>query len=95
MRRRPATKVEIHDLKIWPRFFPAVLDGRKRAEVRRDDRDFKVGDWLRLCEWDPEDQKYTGREVLRRIRYLTRPLPGADGLVLLEIEDGVVGEAPE
>lgn len=87
MRRAPAVIARTHDLKIWPKFYPAVADGRKRAELRRDDRDFQMGDRLRLREFDPETNTYTGREITRAIRYLTRPLPGAEGMVLLEIEE--------
>ena len=33
-----------HDLKTWPEFFDAILDGRKTFEVRDTrDRDFAVG----------------------------------------------------
>ncbi len=37
-----------HNLKIDRRWFEAVVDGSKRAEVRRADRDFAVGDELLL-----------------------------------------------
>lgn len=50
-----------HDLKIYPRHFDAVKSGQKKAEFRVDDRGFKVGDALRLREWNCED--YTGREI--------------------------------
>lgn len=65
-----------HDLKVWPEFFSALLDGSKPFEVRRDDRGFAVGDVLRLREWDPPIPDwgvkggYTGRECRRRVSYV-------------------------
>jgi hypothetical protein len=43
----------LHELKCWPEFFQAILDDRMRFNLRRDDRDFRVGDRLLLKEWDP------------------------------------------
>lgn len=40
-----------HELKSWPNEFEAVRDLRKTFEVRVDDREYKVGDWLLLREW--------------------------------------------
>ena len=37
-----------HGLKTWPEPFAAILDGAKRHEVRKNDRDFKPGDVLHL-----------------------------------------------
>ena len=56
-------KPQRHELKTWPPYFGAVLDGSKRFEVRKDDRGFCDGDVLRLREWDPETMLYTGRVV--------------------------------
>lgn len=41
-----------HELKSWPEFFYSTLNGRKRFELRRDDRPEKlqVGDELLLKE---------------------------------------------
>jgi hypothetical protein len=41
-----------HKLKTWPEFFKAILAGDKTFEIRKDDRGFKVGDTLRLLEFD-------------------------------------------
>ena len=38
----------IHDLKTLAQFWDAVYDGKKTFEVRRNDRDFQVGEWLNL-----------------------------------------------
>lgn len=48
--RRPA---RIHVLNILPEFFDAIVDGTKTFEVRRNDRDFRVGDTLVLRRYDP------------------------------------------
>jgi len=67
----------IHRLKTWPEPFQAVFDGRKRYEIRRDDRGFMVGDILDLAEWDPASFTsllpvgFTGRSVRVRVAYLT------------------------
>lgn len=63
----------VHDLKTWPLYFQAVVDGRKTFELRINDRDFQVGDFLRLQEWSqPANEKvhYTGREIIVRVSYL-------------------------
>lgn len=59
----------IHDLKILPIYFAEVVAKRKTFEIRKNDRDFCVGDMVRLKEWEKSD--YTGREVMARITYLT------------------------
>jgi hypothetical protein len=61
-----------HRVKSWPSFFEATLSGVKTHDVRRaTDRDYRVGDTLRLMEFDPEKQVYTGREQCVRITYIT------------------------
>lgn len=68
--------MSVHILKTWPEPFQAVLDGRKRYEIRVDDRGYAVGDALHLKEFRPEPAlwgggRYTDREVLARITYMT------------------------
>lgn len=70
-----------HGLKIWPGEFEAVRTGRKLHEVRRADRDFKVGDSLILREFVPNGSydictreslgAFTGNNILRTITYVT------------------------
>lgn len=57
-----------HDLKILPIYFEEVLKGIKTFELRKNDRNFKTEDILRLREF--LNGEYTGREVLRRVTYI-------------------------
>ena len=61
--------MKIHNLKIWPKFYQAVKDGRKRFEVRENDRQFEEGDILRLQEWS-EANGYTGEEMMVPVTYI-------------------------
>lgn len=56
--------MKLHELKILPQYYKKVSSGEKRFEIRKDDRDFKVGDLIRLNEFDNE---YTGRDCLVEI----------------------------
>ena len=59
-----------HELKTWPKYFAAVRSGQKRFEIRRNDREFKVGDILVLREFDPSTDTYTGQSEERQITFL-------------------------
>lgn len=75
-----------HELKCWPEFFVAILVGRKTFEIRRNDRDFHVGDVLWLREWDPVSVNYTGESVRRKIKYITDfPSGLRDGYVCMSL----------
>lgn len=67
----------IHELKTWPEYFEAVLKGQKHFEIRKNDRNFQVGDYLRLCEYDPDLQRFTGNYVKKRVTFI---LQGGFGL---------------
>ena len=43
----------IHTLKILPEYFDAVRRGDKNFELRKDDRNFQVGDIVILNLWMP------------------------------------------
>ncbi len=61
-----------HRLKIWPHYFDAVSCCRKTVELREDDRGYARLDTLLLQEFDPVDQKYTGRECRVLVTHITR-----------------------
>lgn len=60
----------IQTLKTWPDYFNAVLSGEKTFEIRKNDRDYKVGDELRLEEYIPDDLQYTGRVIAVTVTYI-------------------------
>lgn len=69
----------IHELKILPIHFTPIKQGDKKAEVRKNDRNFRIGDELLLKEfipkdyWDPEDPKeseYSGEILHRKITHI-------------------------
>lgn len=49
-----------HQLKISSKYFDAVNEGIKKFEIRKDDRDYQVGDVVQFLEFD--DGKYSGRK---------------------------------
>lgn len=75
-----------HELKTWPEYFEAVIDGRKTAEIRHNDRGFRVGDVLWLREWEPgSNGRYTGREASAVITHVVDGLPGMAGYAMLSM----------
>ncbi len=63
----------VHCLKSHPDFFEAIRHGDKRHDLRRTDRPYAVGDIIRLEEFDPISQRYTGRRCDAVITYITSP----------------------
>lgn len=76
----------LHDLKTSPEYFEAVWRGEKRFEIRKDDRNFQVGDTLYLREYDPWAEQYTGRTRRMRVTYLYRGEWVAPGYCVMSIK---------
>lgn len=76
-----------HELKILPEHFEPVLAGVKLAELRMNDRNFKVDDILCLREY--ENGEYTGRKVYRHIIHVADVSAYLPGYVLLSMEAGM------
>lgn len=51
-----------HRLKTTPKHFYEVLSGRKNFEIRKNDRKFRIGDFVVLEEFKPIGKKYSGRD---------------------------------
>jgi hypothetical protein len=83
----------IHELKCWPEQFEEVFTGRKRVEIRRNDRSFKPRDAILLREWNPKSGSYTGREIGAEIVAVHVPnaapeafgFPPCPGIVVMEL----------
>ncbi len=56
--------------KTWPESFQAVLEGRKKFDLRLADFDLREGDTLILEEYNPETKQYTGRSIKKHIKWL-------------------------
>lgn len=64
----------IHELKIQPQYFNEVMNLNKHFELRKDDRDYQVGNSIILKEFD--NGKYTGKESgCLEITYILRNCP--------------------
>lgn len=80
-----------HQLKCWPAPFDLVAVGLKLHEVRVNDRDYRSGDMVQLCRWDPEMQQETGQHIVARIGHVTyggewQLQPGLCVFSLLDVE---------
>lgn len=60
-----------HELKTDPSYFGRIRDGVKTFEIRRHDRDYKVGDRLLLREYDKTIGMYTFQDpIVARVTYI-------------------------
>lgn len=76
----------IHQLKTTENYFKDITSGNKTFEVRNNDRNFAVGDFLALNEID-ESNEYTGRSCLAEVSYILKDLTYCkEGYVTLAIK---------
>ena len=76
--------MQVHELKILPQYFEEVINENKTFEVRKNDRNYRVGDYLHLREW--RYGNYTGRETMVKVTYLLDdPNYCKEGFVILGI----------
>ena len=83
----------IHQLKCDHKYFEDLITGNKTFEVRKNDRDFHVGDYLALNELTEHkcnkvgEHKKTGRSALFRVHYMLDDTEYCkEGYVILGIE---------
>ncbi|MBU0467196.1 MAG: DUF3850 domain-containing protein [Nanoarchaeota archaeon] len=58
--------------KTWPKEFQAVLEGRKKFDLRLADFKINEGDILVLKEFNPETKSYTGRILEKKVSYILK-----------------------
>lgn len=60
----------IHELKTWNEYMMPIRRGEKTFEVRRNDRNFKVGDTIMLIGWNNILIKESGNWIKAEITYI-------------------------
>lgn len=61
---------KILHLKVWPECYKNLVNGLKTFEIRKNDRDYHIGDMLVEHEWDPQIKRYTGRIICFLVSYV-------------------------
>lgn len=93
-----------HVLKCWPQFMPRIASGQKTFEIRKNDRDYQVGDRLRLYEYDPKtsvqwDHKGRHPQILAEITYMSSAFQQEGyvvlGIRLIESNESITNPAPK
>lgn len=75
------------NLKLVQPYYSQIEQRIKPFEVRKNDRNYEVGDVLFLQEWIPEEERYTGSWIQREITYIfDDPNYVKEGFVILGID---------
>lgn len=61
-----------HELKVHSQFWHDLHTNKKTFEVRKNDRDYKVGDTLVLKEYLPMTDKFTGEQMTVSVTYVLK-----------------------
>jgi ASC-1-like (ASCH) protein len=79
---------KVHHLKTWTPYFQDIKSGVKQFEVRKNDRDFQVGDTLILDDFDPNTEKYLGQWIPKLVTYKLDDVRFVkEGFVILGMQD--------
>lgn len=63
--------MKTHEVKSWSHFFKAIAAGDKAHDLRKNDRDYHVGDHMILHDYDNIRGRYTGKKIKVEITYIT------------------------
>lgn len=76
----------VHEEKTAPSFFEAAMAGKKLFELRKNDRNYHVGDTLVQKEF--KENEYTGRELIQEITFVQEDYAGLEeGYCILGTEN--------
>ena len=59
-----------HEIEINIEFWETLKAGIKKAEIRRNDRDYKIGDTLEIYPCDDSGERIGGNFVVRTITHI-------------------------
>lgn len=82
--------MKVHYLKIKPEYFKDIERGVKTFELRKNDRDFQVGDVLMLIKLDNEGNE-TDQVMRVKVTYILKDCSQyglQDGYAILGIDNG-------
>ena len=82
----------IHILKTIQPYYDKVRNKQKRFEIRKADRNFKVGDTLELREYDSANQTFSGNSLTVKVLYVLKGAPEyglMDGYCILSISSPI------
>jgi len=78
--------MKVHELKTHTEYFEQVWSYKKHFELRKDDRQFEVGDRLKLVEYFPKT-KHLERYCIVEVTYILRDFPGLEaGYCIMSIK---------
>jgi len=83
--------MKIHQKKIALQWYELRLKGLKDWEIRKNDCDYQVGDYMVLKEYD--ENQYTGREMVVIITNVANDVPYLpDDVVVLSTKEVALSE---
>ena len=69
--------MRVHKIKTLPQYFQPLCEGIKTLELRLNDRDYQVGDFLYSCEWSPNAQAFTKRTCILEVTHIVDAAEGS------------------
>lgn len=75
---------KVHQIKLGAEFFEDSVNNKKGFEIRKKDRDYRVGDILEMVEY--KNGATTGRTVIKQVTYILEDYTGLeDGYCIMSV----------